>query len=147
MIGLGTIINTGCILAGGLFGHLFGRLFKPHHQETLTMACGISVLFLGISGALHYMLDIYVANNTDKVLVIDAEDASINGFMADPFYYTLVSPGKSAFTQVSWSMTDLEKNKITDINDIEEIEFRLVARDYNDWSAAPLVDEIFTLTP
>lgn len=94
-----------------------------------------------------YMLDIYVANNTDKVLVIDAEDASINGFMADPFYYTLVSPGKSAFTQVSWSMTDLEKNKITDINDIEEIEFRLVARDYNDWSAAPLVDEIFTLTP
>ena len=59
MIGLGTIINTGCILAGGLFGHLFGRLFKPHHQETLTMACGISVLFLGISGALHYMLDIY----------------------------------------------------------------------------------------
>ena len=42
---IGTLINTGSIVAGGVCGHLFGRLLKTRHQETLTMACGISTLF------------------------------------------------------------------------------------------------------
>ena len=53
---LGTIINTGAIVAGGLFGALFGRLIRERHQETLTMACGVGTLFIGIAGALNYML-------------------------------------------------------------------------------------------
>ncbi len=52
----GTIINTGAIVAGGLCGHLFGRLLKSRHQETLTMSCGVGTLFLGIAGAMKYML-------------------------------------------------------------------------------------------
>lgn len=52
----GTIVNTAAIVAGGLCGHLFGRLLRPQHQETLTLACGVSTLFIGISGALRYML-------------------------------------------------------------------------------------------
>ena len=52
----GTIINTAAIAAGGLCGHLFGRLLKERHQETLTMACGIGTLFIGIAGAMTYML-------------------------------------------------------------------------------------------
>ncbi len=53
---LGTVINTGAIIAGGLCGHLFGRLLKDRHQETLTMACGVGTLFIGMAGALNYML-------------------------------------------------------------------------------------------
>ena len=30
----GTIINTAAIIAGGICGHLFGRLLKERHQET-----------------------------------------------------------------------------------------------------------------
>ena len=52
----GTFINTGAIIAGGLFGVLFGRLIRERHQETLTMACGVGTLFLGIAGAMKYML-------------------------------------------------------------------------------------------
>ena len=52
----GTLINTGAIVAGGLFGHCFGKLLQERHQETLTMACGVGTLFIGISGALNYML-------------------------------------------------------------------------------------------
>ncbi|MBQ9157678.1 MAG: DUF554 domain-containing protein [Eubacterium sp.] len=58
MIGLGTIINTGGIVAGGVFGRFFGRFLKERHQETLNMACGISVLFLGTAGAMEHMLEI-----------------------------------------------------------------------------------------
>ena len=52
----GAIINTAAIVAGGLCGHLFGKLLKQRHQETLTMACGIGTLFLSVAGAMNYML-------------------------------------------------------------------------------------------
>lgn len=53
---IGTIINTAAILVGGVGGHLFGKLLKERHQETLTMACGVGTIFLGIAGAMNYML-------------------------------------------------------------------------------------------
>ena len=53
---VGTIINTGAIVAGGLLGALFGRLIRERHQETLTAACGVGTLFIGIAGAMKYML-------------------------------------------------------------------------------------------
>lgn len=58
MPGLGTIINTGAILAGGLFGALFGRFLSESVQETLTKVCGVSTLFIAMSGAMEKMLTI-----------------------------------------------------------------------------------------
>ena len=58
MIGLGTIINTAAIILGGIAGSLFGSLLKERHQDTLTKTCGISVLFIGIAGAMRYMMKI-----------------------------------------------------------------------------------------
>ncbi len=55
MPGLGTIINTAAIVAGGLLGLLFGKLLKERHQETLTKTCGVSVIFLGMGGTLSKM--------------------------------------------------------------------------------------------
>ncbi len=52
----GTLINTGAIVLGGVAGMLFGKLLKDRHQETLTMACGVGTLFIGIAGAMNYML-------------------------------------------------------------------------------------------
>ena len=59
MFGLGTIINTAAIILGGLAGHFFGRLLKERHQTYLNMACGISVLYIGIAGAMQGMLTIH----------------------------------------------------------------------------------------
>ena len=58
MIGLGTIINSVGIVLGGVTGLLFGRFLKERFQDTLNMACGISVLFIGIAGAMEGMLRI-----------------------------------------------------------------------------------------
>lgn len=58
MIGLGTIINSVGIVFGGITGLLFGRFLKERFQDTLNMACGISVLFIGIAGAMEGMLRI-----------------------------------------------------------------------------------------
>ncbi len=56
MMGLGTLINTAGILLGGLAGGITRKLFNEIQQEALTKACGVSVLFLGIAGAMEGML-------------------------------------------------------------------------------------------
>lgn len=56
MIGLGTIINVVLIILGGVLGHFFGKLLKPGIQDSLPKTCGVSVLFIGIGGALEGML-------------------------------------------------------------------------------------------
>lgn len=58
MVGLGTIINCLAIVAGGLVGMLFGKFINPRLQDGLTKACGISVLFIGIAGALEKILTV-----------------------------------------------------------------------------------------
>ena len=52
------MINSAGIVLGGIAGLLFGRFLKEHVQESLTMACGVSVLFIGIAGAMEGMLHI-----------------------------------------------------------------------------------------
>lgn len=58
MIGMGTIINSVGIVAGGLTGHFIGRMFCREQQDALTKACGVSVLFIAIAGAMEGMLKI-----------------------------------------------------------------------------------------
>ena len=56
MIGLGTIINSAAIAAGGLIGLFTGKLFRQDQQEAVNKACGISVMFIAIAGAMQGML-------------------------------------------------------------------------------------------
>lgn len=56
MPGMGTLINVIGILAGGMLGMWFGKRFSSRMQETLNRACGISVLFIGMAGALEEMM-------------------------------------------------------------------------------------------
>ena len=58
MFGLGTIINTIAIIAGGILGGLFGKLLKDRHQDSLCKVCGVCTLFIGITGALEGMLTV-----------------------------------------------------------------------------------------
>ncbi|MCQ2406019.1 MAG: DUF554 domain-containing protein [Oscillospiraceae bacterium] len=57
MVGLGTLINVGGIVAGGIIGLFFGRLLKKPLQDALNKACGISVIFIGAAGALSGMMN------------------------------------------------------------------------------------------
>lgn len=56
MHGLGTIVNVAAIVVGGLVGLLGGRRIPERLQKTLMSAMGVSVLFVGVSGALSQML-------------------------------------------------------------------------------------------
>lgn len=58
MAGLGALINCAGIILGGLMGNLVGKIFKKEQQDSLTVACGISVLFIGIAGAMEEMMQV-----------------------------------------------------------------------------------------
>lgn len=58
LIGLGTIINAGAIVVGGLLGLLLKNALPQRISDTLTKAIGICVLFIGLSGALQNMFTI-----------------------------------------------------------------------------------------
>lgn len=58
MIGLGTIINSAAIVVGGLIGLFTGKLFHKDQQDAISRACGISVLFIAVAGAMQGMLSI-----------------------------------------------------------------------------------------
>jgi len=55
MFGLGTIINVGAILLGGLFGVLFGKKLPERIRTTLIGAIGVAVMLLGIMGVISDM--------------------------------------------------------------------------------------------
>lgn len=56
MIGLGTIINTAAVVAGGLIGLVLKNGLKKQMQESLMQACGVATIFIGAAGALSKML-------------------------------------------------------------------------------------------
>ncbi|MFR9258661.1 MAG: DUF554 domain-containing protein [Christensenellales bacterium] len=86
MIGLGTILNTFAIAFGGVCGALFGRRLTRRMQETLNMACGVSVLFIGLAGAMKYMLklgDTTLTNGGTMLLTLSLPIGGLIGELLD----------------------------------------------------------------
>ena len=53
---MGTIINMAAILAGGVFGMLFGKAVPERFKNILYQVSGVAVLFIGIGGVMEKML-------------------------------------------------------------------------------------------
>lgn len=52
------MMNVVGVLAGGLIGSVFGKIVTQRYQEALMKVCGLSVIFIGVSGALEKMMTI-----------------------------------------------------------------------------------------
>ena len=91
-----------------------------------------------------YTVNLFLVNKSDKEVMFSVKDASVNGYMADPFFAKAVTAGKCAFGSMSWSDSTLEENSIAEI---EEIEFTLRIYDNNDWLAEAFAEENIILNP
>lgn len=91
-----------------------------------------------------YTMNVYLENKTGENLMFSIGDAAVNGFMCDPFWAETVAPGKRSNTTVSWMTQDFEENGITEVDSLT-----LPIRVYNadNWHAADLVNETFTVNP
>lgn len=91
-----------------------------------------------------YTVNLFLLNKSGQNIMVSVDDASVNGYMADPFYAKSVSAGKCAFSSMSWSNSTLEDNGITTV---EEIEFTLRVYDNDNWMAADFANEVVVLHP
>lgn len=82
---------------------------------------------------------LYIENNTNKNVTIQAEDVSIDGFMVDPFFSADVLAGKKAFDSMSFMESDLEENNV---EDIKSLEFKLNIFDSDTWDDIKVTDVI-----
>ena len=95
-----------------------------------------------------YCINVYLVNKSDTEVMYSVDEASVNGYMADPYWAKTVKAGKSAFSTIYFDESTLEEIGITDMEtEIETIEFELTAYDDEDWSEDPMLEEVITLTP
>ena len=83
MPGLGTIINAIAIIIGGLLGHFFGKIMNERIQDSLIKASGVSVLFLGIAGALEGMLSVEGSRVTSGKAVFIVVSLSLGALVGE----------------------------------------------------------------
>lgn len=90
-----------------------------------------------------YTLKADLENKSDKNMMFSIKDASVNGYMCDPFWATSVQSGKKAKSDISFYNSSFEE---LGIEEVEEIEFTLRVYDKDDWMADPFVEDTFILT-
>lgn len=87
-----------------------------------------------------YVTRFFVVNESDKYVTVSCQDVSVNGFMVDPYCSVSVPAGKMAYQNMYFYISDLEDNKI---KNIEEVEFIFNVYDYNTYDN---IDKSETIT-
>lgn len=91
-----------------------------------------------------YTMNVYLVNKTDKNLMFSVQDASVNGFMCDPFWAHTVAAGKASNTNINWFTSTLEEAGITEV---ESLTLPIRIYDAGDWMAEDILNETFTVEP
>lgn len=114
--------------------------------ETLFESNGVKMVIVGYEpdSTWGYTMKVHLENRTDKNLMFSITDSSVNGYAIDPFWAESVAPGKSSFEDISWSSSELEKNNITQV---EEITMKIRVHDADDWAADDIINDTYTVKP
>ncbi|MGN1405113.1 MAG: hypothetical protein ACI4WM_02480 [Erysipelotrichaceae bacterium] len=90
--------------------------------DVLIDANGIKIVARGLNtddSIFGPSLILYIENNTDRNITVQARDESVNGFMIDSIMSTDISRNNKAVSSLTFMSTDLEENSIEEINEIE----------------------------
>ena len=87
MIGLGTIVNTIAIVAGGLGGLVSRRFLKERYQETVTKAIGFAIMMMALGSTLSQMLVVRLSAGLDTqgtmMMVVSLAGGALLGELLD----------------------------------------------------------------
>ena len=122
-------------------------VYEPSETDTVIVDNDdLTFIIMNVDDELadYYTLNCYIANHTDKNLMISWDEVSVNGFMVNPFWALSVAAGKQAYTEIIFFRSDLDEQ---DIEVVQNIEFRLQAYDNDNWDEAYILDEVFTFKP
>lgn len=83
---------------------------------------GIKVVVKGLSedkSIFGPSIVVYIENNSNKDITVQARDVSINGFMVETIFSSDILIGKHAVDTITFLSTDLEENEISSIEEVE----------------------------
>ena len=106
--------------------------------------CSMTVTGFDPDDMFGFAVKVNLENYSDLNLMFAAEDVSVNGYMIDPFWAAEVAAGKKSKESITFFSSDLEENEI---EKVEEIEMKIRVYDNDDWTADPLIEEVFTINP
>ena len=123
----------------------YPREAQPNDEVLFdTEDCTMIVTGYNPDGLWGYTMNVFLVNKTDKNLMFSVNEASVNGFMCDPFWAHEVAAGKMSYAEISWQEADFEANGITEV---ESLTLPIQVQDNDDWMVDPLVDETFEINP
>lgn len=74
---------------------------------------------------------LYIENNSDRNVIVQCDDVSVNGFMVTALMSDDVYAGKKCLSDITLLGSDLEENGITEIENIET-SFKILDEDFNE---------------
>lgn len=86
MIGLGTIVNAGAIIAGGVAGTLLKSGIPEKYKKIVMQGIGLSVLFIGVSGTIKEMTTIVDGNKLDRQFIMEMIFSLVIGGLIGEFF-------------------------------------------------------------
>ncbi len=89
-----------------------------------------------------YAMGVFVENKTDRTLVFNADDVSLNGYVCDPYWSVVLEPKTMSISEMAWSESALQENGITQV---EELEHQLRIYDNENWLDGELFKAKVTL--
>ena len=83
MIGLGTIVNVGAVVAAGLLGVLLKGGIKERFQSAIMGVLGISTMFIGAAGTLQEMFTVENGSLSTRGTMLLVLSLIIGAFMGE----------------------------------------------------------------
>lgn len=114
-------------------------------EETLFDNDSCTMVILGQSEDSSFYAfseNVYLENKTDHTLMFSTNDATVNGYMCDPYWAVTVAPMKKCYTSIDWSTSTFENNGITSV---DTITLPIRVYDSDNWTGSNFVDDTFTL--
>lgn len=104
----------------------------------------ITITDRGVDNIWGYRLKLFIENKTDKNLMFATENASVNGFMCDPFWAKSLNSHKKAMTSVDWGTYTLEQQKLTP-EDVKDVEITFRVYDADNFMSDSIFEQTFTI--
>lgn len=118
----------------------------PFEELVLIDDENVTIKVTGVEpdGLFGYTLNVFIENKTELQLMFSVDNVSVNGFMCDPFWASVVDAGKKANEQICFMESDFDRNGIEEVTDVT---FTLKVYDSNDLMKDDLIEETFTVNP
>jgi len=101
-------------------------------EQVMLEQDGIKVVYKGLNtgGFFGPTMKVYIENNTDKNIIVQVNEFSVNDFMVNPLFSQDVAANKKANGEISILQSYLDENSITKIETIE-LTFVIIDDDFN----------------